>query len=68
MRQNDDIDWSRLFEVCVGMIGIPPQQFWEMTPVEVALAISGFKEFHGGKSADPMTKGELEKLMELHPD
>lgn len=50
------------------MIGIPPSQFWEMSPIEINLAISGFKEFHAGKSTEPMTKDELENLMELHPD
>tara|TARA_R100000773_G_scaffold22815_1_gene20091 strand:+ start:1239 stop:1391 length:153 start_codon:yes stop_codon:yes gene_type:complete len=50
------------------MIGIQPNQFWEMSPVEVNLAIAGFKEFHGGQTADPMSRGELDRLMELHPD
>jgi|VirMetMinimDraft_7_1064189.scaffolds.fasta_scaffold12629_10 uncharacterized phage protein (TIGR02216 family) len=68
MSRNDDIDWSRLYEVCVGMIGIPPSQFWDMSPIEVNLAVSGFKELHGGRKDDPMSKGELEELMELHPD
>ena len=68
MSQNDEIDWSRLYEICVGMMGIPPNQFWDISPVEVNLAVAGFKEFHGGKTTEPMTKGELEELMELHPD
>jgi len=68
MSQPNEIDWSRLYEICVGMIGIQPNQFWEMSPVEVNLAIAGFKEFHGGQTADPMSRGELDRLMELHPD
>jgi uncharacterized phage protein (TIGR02216 family) len=65
---NETIDWVRLYEICVGMIGIPPAQFWEMSPIEVNLAVSGFKEFHGGRSTDPLSRDELERLMELHPD
>ena len=68
MSQPDEVDWSRLYEICVGMIGIQPNQFWEMSPIEVNLAIAGFKEFHGGQKAEPLNKGELDKLMELHPD
>ena len=69
-RKNDSetIDWSRLYSVCVGMIGIQPDQFWRMSPVEVNLAISGFKEFNGVKEDKPLSKDELNELMELHPD
>ena len=65
---NDQIDWSRLYQVCVGMMGIQPAQFWDMTPREIYLAIAGFKEFHGIEDNTPMTKDELGELMELHPD
>ena len=65
---NDQIDWQRLYKVCVGMMGIQPTQFWNMTPREIYLAIAGFKEFHGVQDTTPMTKDELGKLMELHPD
>ena len=65
---NDQIDWQRLYQVCVGMMGIQPTQFWNMTPREIYLAIAGFKEFHGVQDPTPMTTDELGKLMELHPD
>lgn len=62
------IDWARYYEICVGMIGIQPKAFWEMSPIEVFLATAGFKEFHGGNRPEPMSRGELNELMELHPD
>jgi hypothetical protein len=51
------------------MIGIQPSEFWDMAPVEIYRAISGFSEFNGGKSeSSAMSRSELEELMELHPD
>ncbi len=52
------------------MISIQPSEFWNMSPVEIYRAISGFKEFNGGEgqSHQSMSKSELEELMELHPD
>ena len=72
MTQSSDseqsIDWSRLYSICVGMIGIQPEQFWRMSPIEINLAIAGFKEFNGVKEDRPLTADELNELMELHPD
>ena len=52
------------------MIGIQPSEFWNMSPVEIYSAITGFKEFNGGEDepSKTMTKSELAELMELHPD
>ena len=66
--QVDDINWQRLYQVCVGMMGIQPDRFWDMSPREIFLAIDGFKEFNGVEESAPLTKNELEQLMELHPD
>jgi len=66
--QVSEIDWQRLYQVCVGMIGIQPDSFWDMSPREIYLAIDGFKEFNGAQSDKPLSKNELEELMELHPD
>ena len=69
-RKNSEqsIDWSRLYSICVGMIGIQPEQFWRMSPIEIDLAVAGFKEFNGVKENRPLTADELNELMELHPD
>jgi hypothetical protein len=50
------------------MIGIQPNNFWQMSLPEIYLAIAGFKEFNGVQDKSPMTTDELETLMELHPD
>ena len=62
------IDWRRFFEICVGMIGISPLEFWELSPIEIYMAIAGFKEFHTAEEKTPLDRDELERLMELHPD
>jgi len=49
-------------------MGIQPDRFWDMSPREIFLAIDGFKEFNGVEDSAPLTKNELEELMELHPD
>lgn len=63
-----EIDWARLYQVCVGMVGIRPDDFWHMSLNEVYLAIDGFKEFNGVQDEGPLTTDELDKLMELNPD
>tara|TARA_Y100000114_G_scaffold115597_1_gene109766 strand:- start:7242 stop:7412 length:171 start_codon:yes stop_codon:yes gene_type:complete len=55
-------------EICLGMIGISPIDFWKMSVIEIYIAIEGFKEFHTSEEERPMTKNELRDLMELHPD
>ena len=52
----------------MGMIGMQPSEFWSASVVEVHSAIEGFSEFHCDNSQEPMGRGELEELMELHPD
>tara|TARA_R100000808_G_scaffold2053_1_gene8695 strand:- start:2705 stop:2878 length:174 start_codon:yes stop_codon:yes gene_type:complete len=55
-------------EICIGMIGMQPTEFWNASPNEVYAAIEGFREFNTSNNEKPMSKNELEKLMELHPD
>tara|TARA_R100000005_G_C4881841_1_gene133127 strand:+ start:428 stop:580 length:153 start_codon:yes stop_codon:yes gene_type:complete len=50
------------------MIGISPLEFWELSPIEIYMAIAGFKEFHTAEEKTPLDRDELERLMELHPD
>tara|TARA_B100001778_G_C18395254_1_gene541681 strand:+ start:559 stop:711 length:153 start_codon:yes stop_codon:yes gene_type:complete len=50
------------------MMGIQPSMFWNMSPREVFLAIDGFKEFNGTEKETPLSRNELDNLMELHPD
>ena len=56
-------------EICIGMIGMQPTEFWNSSPIEIHAAIEGFIEFNtGGKNTAPMRQDELKSLMELYPD
>jgi len=50
------------------MIGISPKEFWDSSISEITFAIKGFSEFNGNGQDKPMSKDELENLMELNPD
>ena len=55
--------------ICVGMMGMRPIDFWDLSPREMYLAVRGFKQFHATEEQEtPMDKSELENLMELYPD
>ena len=56
-------------EIALGKMGISPRDFWDMSLFELYAAINGFAEFHGGGNQNsPMTRAELEDLMERYPD
>tara|TARA_Y100001937_G_scaffold57299_1_gene78567 strand:- start:413 stop:586 length:174 start_codon:yes stop_codon:yes gene_type:complete len=56
-------------EICIGMIGMQPSEFWNASPKEIHSALEGFTEFNSdGKKQEPLGKDELKNLMELHPD
>ena len=45
-----------------------PDEFWNMTMMEFSCACEGFGKFHSNQSNAPMTKEELNDLMERYPD
>ena len=46
-----------------------PDEFWGMTMIEFACACDGFQKFHSADdSSAPMSRDELEDLMERYPD
>lgn len=55
-------------QICLGMMGMQPSEFWNLSPREMWEAIKGFKQFHATTKDEPMTNEELENLMELYPD
>lgn len=55
-------------EICMGMIGMQPSEFWNASPHEVHSAIEGFVEFNSSAQQKPMGHDELKELMELNPD
>ena len=55
-------------QICLGMIGMQPSEFWNLSPREMWETIKGFKQFHAATKEEPMSNEELENLMELYPD
>lgn len=55
-------------QICLGMIGMRPKDFWNLSPRELYSAVDGFLEFNTTQKDAPMTKNELGELMELYPD
>jgi len=55
-------------EIGLGKMQLRPDDFWNMSLYEFNHALKGFAEFHSGGQPPPMTRNELEELMELHPD
>lgn len=60
--------WQDWMELALGKMQIQPNVFWDMSFQEFYAAINGFAEFHSGGKPPPMSKGELEDLMERYPD
>ena len=55
-------------QAALGKMSIPPHIFWDMSFPEFFAAITGFAEFHSDGKPPPLTKNELEDLMERYPD
>ena len=55
-------------EICMGMISMQPSEFWNSSVVEIHAAIDGFLEFNSNGQPAPMTRDELDDLMERYPD
>lgn len=55
-------------KLAFGTMQIRPADFWDMSLEEFYCAIEGFKQFHSAQTSEPMTRNELDRLMELYPD
>jgi len=55
-------------EIALGKMNIQPDVFWNMSLPEFYAATKGFAEFHSGGKPPPLSRGELEDLMERYPD
>jgi len=60
------VDWDALMRAGLGGLGLAPQVFWTMTPVEFRRALEGAGLAR--PAARPMTRARLEALMATHPD
>jgi uncharacterized phage protein (TIGR02216 family) len=55
--------WKQAIGFGLGVLRLPPQQFWAMTPRELASAIEAFT----GRGA-PLDRITLSELMRKYPD
>lgn len=59
------VDWPGLMRVGLGVLRLPPEVFWAMTPAELRLALEGA----GVVQTDPgLDKSWLSNLMAAFPD
>ena len=49
----------------LGLLRLPPQQFWAMTPREIAAALRGL---HGPIAPRPLARSDLASLLSRYPD
>ena len=50
----------------LGLLALPPSEFWRMTPTEIDAALRG--RFGSQLTADTPSRSELDQLMQLFPD
>ena len=56
--------WAEAIGFGLGVLRLPPQAFWAMTPRELAHAIRAVR----GASHEPMNRAALDDLMTRFPD
>ncbi len=67
MNDADCIDWSVLMRLGLGVLRLPPDDFWAMTPVEFRRALEGAGVLPTDCSM-PMDGQRLTQLMAAYPD
>ncbi len=55
------IDWAGLMRVGLQGLGLTPEQFWRLTPVELRIML-------GAEAAAPLTRARLAELAAAFPD
>lgn len=55
-------------EMALGKMRMDPDVFWNMSFHEFYAALDGFIEFNSGGKPPPLSRDELEDLMERYPD
>ena len=56
--------WKQVISIGLGTLRLSPDQFWRMTPRELALAIEAVT----GRSGEPFARHALADLMKRYPD
>ncbi|SER95075.1 phage conserved hypothetical protein [Tranquillimonas rosea] len=55
-------DWAALMRVALSGLGLRPDQFWALTPAELALMLGA------GRAPAPLGRARLEELRAAYPD
>lgn len=56
--------WTEAMRFGLGVLRLPPRDFWTMTPRELAAAWGAIM----GERAGPLGRSEFDRLMETFPD
>ncbi|MDB5654284.1 MAG: hypothetical protein JWQ94_1897 [Tardiphaga sp.] len=56
--------WDAAMQFGFGVLRLPPEAFWRMTPRELAQAVIALR----GQSATPIDRGGFDALMQRFPD
>ena len=56
--------WKDAIGFGLGVLRLPPETFWRMTPRELAAAIEAVR----GRTLAPPSRGHLDELMRRYPD
>ena len=62
---DEGIDWPGLMRAGLGVLRLPPEAFWAMSPVELYYALQGAGALPMGQG---MNRQGLEALMAAYPD
>lgn len=55
-------------KLAYGVFRYTPETFWGFTLLEWQYAVDGYFESINGVREEPMSRGDLDKLMEQYPD
>ena len=55
-------------EIGLGKMQMRPDDFWNLSMMEFHSALNGFADFHSGGKPPPLSRDELDDLMERYPD
>ena len=64
MREVAPFPWRQALAIGLGVLRLPPEQFWRMTPREFAAALRGLY----GEPQAPLDRAALEALAARYPD
>lgn len=62
----DQVDWEQLMQFGLGVLGLAPRDFWDMTPQEFTAATTG--RFGVARLEPPLDQAVLAALIQRHPD